>query len=1504
METDELLRGLGVTARGERDVAREVIEDAAARAAEAEATARAKKRCNERDDDLPAASANATTTDDGGEGEGQRGGDGPALREVSRLRTEADGVARELLAVRDALDEIRASERDGTAPSDAALVVAVGNRRVTSLEEKRAEPAEASAAEEASAAAAAAAAAAERRGRGTDATAASGSGSKTKKKKKKPNAAAALVEDGDLDALLDAEEGGGDGGRLGETERERLIRTGVITPFAAVDGFERRVKVQQTTDAAAGAVAAWKAGRSKSKLLTGDAVPKQYPAARPFNASNRQGAGGGEGAKEAARRMASKRREWRRNMNGEGGEAPKRRRKRRQRDAAYSSDEDVEIIEDEVEEEDDEEEEDGVEAPREVEMAPPENGAADAKEEEKDAAVVAGGGGGGGKWSCPGCTFANSTRARRCEMCETPKPVVPKREPADDDDDDVVFVGEVAAAEGGARERARGKREKPATATATATATRASPRAKPKPAPRPSTAPPPPRRAAETARARARGTAAAEADDISGTDTGESDWDGDGSDDADGGSDDDDDDVEPESPEDLEEIAPPARGRGRGRRRASDAAAAAPRGRRRAAAAAAARQNRRREANRPAREEEEEEDEEEEEEEEEVIFDGGLRLPAETYDRLLEHQKTSIKWLWEIHCQRAGGVVGDEMGLGKTVQVAAFLCALERSGLYQPTLIVCPATMLRQWRRELRAWAPKLNCGILHESAVSAASRAAARGSKKQARCNIIRERVRDPKGVLLTTYEHLRVMRDHLLPVRWGYAILDEGHKIRNPDADVTICAKQLQTVHRLVMTGAPIQNRLAELWSLFDFCFPGKLGTLPVFQAQFAVPIQVGGYSNASQQQVTTAYRCASMLKELISPYLLRRMKADVDIQLPTKTEQVLFCPMTQEQREAYRAYVHSRDVEEILEGRREALGGIDVLRKIVNHPDLLERRTKAAHEKYGEVERSGKQLVTQKVLELWKEQGHRVLLFSQTQQMLDILEAMVAKAGYPYRRMDGATPVSQRMTLIDEFNTDANVFVFLLTTKVGGLGVNLTGADRVLLYDPDWNPSTDAQARERAWRIGQTREVTVYRLVTAGTIEEKVYHRQIYKEFLTSKVLKDPKQRRFFKAKDLADLFTWEEDNHGQGVGGDGQIETAELFAEVEGEIRAADVAEAEDDEDEDEDEDDGGVGGLTAKDIDGASPESADDTAWDIDADPAAAAAAARKAAKSKPGGKRFTIATDRSAGARAAQTGGDGDAAIMRSLFGGGGGGGGTGAEGAAGEPSTGAGLIRGAMSHDAIMRAPNGRDHLVGGGGSAALEADRVARRAEEALRQSRVARGSAGVAVPTWTGRSGAAGAPVGAVSAASARRFGRSVPGVGVGGGGGRFGSGGGGGGGAGIAGIGQGAMGSQTLLQRIRQRDAAAGEAAAAAAAGADFDEGDDDAEAETLLREIVDFLRARPSGRAPTGLVVDAFQHRVSSRRTQMFRRLLKTAAALERNPPDANGRGGGATWCLKDEFKDA
>ncbi|KAF6256644.1 P-loop containing nucleoside triphosphate hydrolase protein [Scenedesmus sp. NREL 46B-D3] len=469
------------------------------------------------------------------------------------------------------------------------------------------------------------------------------------------------------------------------------------------------------------------------------------------------------------------------------------------------------------------------------------------------------------------------------------------------------------------------------------------------------------------------------------------------------------------------------------------------------------------------------------------------------------------------------------MGLGKTIQVIAYLAGLHHSGLWRPSLVVAPATVLRQWMGELRTWYPPLRVMLLHDSG------RCPYGTPRPDKNGIVAAALdAGDCSVLLTTYEQLRLNRELLLPVRWGVAVLDEGHKIRNPDAEVTLASKQLQTVHRIIMSGSPIQNRLSELWSLFDFIFPGKLGTLPVFTTQFAVPITIGGYTNASKLQVQTAYRCAVVLRDLISPYLLRRRKADVATQLPKKTETVLFCSLTEPQRDLYRAYIHSTDVAEILSNRRKALAGIDVLRKICNHPDLLERAAAQANADYGEPSRSGKLQVLVKVLEAWHKKGHKVLLFTQTQQMLDILEKHALAEGYSYHRMDGNTPIVQRGRLMDDFNTNPDRFLFLLTTKVGGLGVNLTGANMVLIYDPDWNPSTDSQARERAWRIGQSRPVTIYRLITSGTIEEKVYHRQIYKSFLTNKVLQDPRQRRFFAAKDISDLFTLG-DEYGGGARG---------------------------------------------------------------------------------------------------------------------------------------------------------------------------------------------------------------------------------------------------------------------------------------------------------------------------------------------------------------------------------
>ena len=206
----------------------------------------------------------------------------------------------------------------------------------------------------------------------------------------------------------------------------------------------------------------------------------------------------------------------------------------------------------------------------------------------------------------------------------------------------------------------------------------------------------------------------------------------------------------------------------------------------------------------------------------------------------------------------------------------------------------------------------------------------------------------------------------------------------------------------------------------------------------------------------------RCAVVLRDLIMPYLLRRMKADVNAHLTKKTEHVLFCSLTVEQRSTYRAFLASSEVEQIFDGNRNSLYGIDVMRKICNHPDLLEREHSHQNPDYGNPERSGKMKVVAEVLKVWKQQGHRVLLFSQTQQMLDILESFLVANEYSYRRMDGLTPVKQRMALIDEFNNSEDVFVFVLTTKVGGLGTNLTGANRVIIFDPDWNPSNDMQVR----------------------------------------------------------------------------------------------------------------------------------------------------------------------------------------------------------------------------------------------------------------------------------------------------------------------------------------------------------------------------------------------------------------------------------------------------------
>ncbi|XP_017786360.1 PREDICTED: DNA excision repair protein ERCC-6-like [Nicrophorus vespilloides] len=536
---------------------------------------------------------------------------------------------------------------------------------------------------------------------------------------------------------------------------------------------------------------------------------------------------------------------------------------------------------------------------------------------------------------------------------------------------------------------------------------------------------------------------------------------------------------------------------------------------------------------------------EEVDDEDDIIIRPGFKITAKIWNCLYSYQQEGLEWLWELHQKSAGGLLGDEMGLGKTVQVIAFLFALNYSFITNPksnhplgpTIIVCPTTVLHQWVKHFHDWSPEFRVAVLHKL-----------GSFNGSEAQFIKD-MNKHKAIIITTYQGILKNKSLLMEHEWQYIILDEGHKIRNSSAKVSKAVKEFRTPHKIMLTGSPMQNNMQELWCLFDFLNPGMLGTLPLFMDHFANPILQGGYANATKMQEALAISMANTLKNLISPYFLRRAKADVrdDIKLPNKTEQVLFCSMTSEQIDLYKGYLMSEHVSNILgkgsknwfsenHTRANVLMSITTLRKICNHPDIYSNEidetlnqniNKAEKDSYGYYKRSGKMVVVAGLLKIWKSQGHRVLLFTQSRSMIVIMELFLTRYKYVYLKMDGSTNVASRQLIIDKFNEDSSIDVFLLTTRVGGLGVNLTGADRVIIYDPDWNPATDTQARERAWRIGQDRDVTIYRLLSAGTIEEKIYQRQVWKQLLSNKILHDQKAQKFFKTSDLHDLFSLQVD-----------------------------------------------------------------------------------------------------------------------------------------------------------------------------------------------------------------------------------------------------------------------------------------------------------------------------------------------------------------------------------------
>jgi DNA excision repair protein ERCC-6 len=828
-------------------------------------------------------------------------------------------------------------------------------------------------------------------------------------------------------------------------------------------------------------------------------------------------------------------------------------------------------------------------------------------------------------------------------------------------------------------------------------------------------------------------------------------------------------------------------------------------------------------------------------------FEGGFRIPGDIYPSLFDYQKTGVQWLWELYSQQVGGIIGDEMGLGKTIQIISFLAGLHYSGkLTKPVIVVCPATVMKQWVNEFHRWWPPLRVSILHTSGSGmldvsrearyeddlemdtfSRRRTLSKGHKAAKR---IVDKVSRDGHVLVTTYSGLQTYAELLIPTDWEYAVLDEGHKIRNPNTAITIYCKELRTHNRVILSGTPMQNNLTELWSLFDFVFPMRLGTLVNFRNQFEIPIKQGGYANASNLQVETAMKCAETLKDTISPYLLQRFKVDVAADLPKKSERVLFCKLTKLQRDAYEWFLASEDMKSIMAGKRQALYGVDILRKICNHPDLVEHKTlsKKTNYAYGAGNKSGKMQVVKALLEIWKRNGHKTLLFAQHRIMLDILETFVqGMEGFRYRRMDGNTSIKDRQDLVDEFNKDPDLHVFLLTTKVGGLGVNLTGADRVIIYDPDWNPSTDVQARERAWRLGQKREVEIYRLMTAGTIEEKIYHRQIFKQFLTNKILKDPKQRQTFQLRDLHDLFTL-------GESQDGQTETGSIFKGTEVQLSGSRGKQAEREveqslptppDDCTKERDHAAMGNIT-----GISRQ--EDWRGNPDEDPV-----------QKVDDETSSTKDDRMLSSIFARTG------------------------------------VQSALEHDAII---NGKKTVRADPELIAREARKVAAEAAlELQRAGEIAR-TVPAGVPTWTGTVGTSGRPESPPPrSSSALRGGRG-----------------------GIRG-GRGGAGpsSASILSNLASRQIGSPAASTSSRASTPTSNrtvrrrAEDQPKGKDFLVLIRDFLLAH-DGKAYTQMLIDHFNRYCGTpQRTAEFKEMLKVIAELERG-----GRGGRGRWVLREEYK--
>jgi len=470
-----------------------------------------------------------------------------------------------------------------------------------------------------------------------------------------------------------------------------------------------------------------------------------------------------------------------------------------------------------------------------------------------------------------------------------------------------------------------------------------------------------------------------------------------------------------------------------------------------------------------------------------------VKKPRALRATLRPYQEQGLSWLKFIHDLGTGGILADDMGLGKTVQAIALLLLIKQEQKELRVLIVAPTSVVSNWMREIERFGKTLTTALWHGA-----------GRKEQQKDLI-------NANVIITSYALLRRDIDLLTKLQLDYVILDEAQAIKNPHSATAQAAKELMPSHRLALTGTPIENRLTEIWSIFDFVSPGILPPLAKFDERFSRPIDQGDS------------KAAARLKAIIHPFILRRTKMEVAKDLPAKIESDKVIDLGPEQRGIYtqvlrevRAQVLGElDRVGVAKSQLHILAGLTKLRQAACDPRLLGLPREFSHED------SAKVMAFRELIEEAEAGGHRVLVFSQFVSMLKILKSALDEDRIRYEYLDGST--QDRMERIDRFQNDPTIPVFLISLKAGGSGLNLTAADTVIHFDPWWNPAVEDQASDRAHRIGQKKVVTVYRLVAAGTIEEKILELKEKKKELVSAVLtEDSGGAKKLSRTDLEDLF----------------------------------------------------------------------------------------------------------------------------------------------------------------------------------------------------------------------------------------------------------------------------------------------------------------------------------------------------------------------------------------------